>query len=412
MDATLIKAFALLRPATSIEVAEDLFDMLGAALFLIMGAVFLANSATRKKISLSAIDGAVMAFGGWCVAIFLIYFEVAQLRSLVKLLVPLLSFTIAKNVIRNESEYRSVLFWMIVGFSIPVTLSVILIATGGGVGYVNYWTGIPRWKGAYANTHNFGHSMTLMILVLTLYVALLRQDEGSEARRRLFVRFSALTLGGLGLFCLYMSQVRSAIMGLLVFMAVYLFYVNRRLMILLGGGIAISAVLLLPYWVPVLLPDVATWQSDDISDIGSGRLTYWAHNLGLFSRLPVDQQIAGVGIGNLAQTMYAHEEEALDSHNDWLDVLMQTGLVGLALFAWLQLLILRAILRLPQQRKYFFLAMFVAVNVMMFVSNSYLWRIQVGHLYFVVLAFVELERGRQQGAAGTSASSTVVGGVT
>jgi hypothetical protein len=39
-----------------------------------------------------------------------------------------------------------------------------------------------------------------------------------------------------------------------------------------------------------------------------------------------------------------------------------------------------------------FLAMFGAVSVMMAVSNSYVWRIQVSQLYYMVLAYIEVTR--------------------
>lgn len=62
------------------------------------------------------------------------------------------------------------------------------------------------------------------------------------------------------------------------------------------------------------------------------------------------------------------------------------------MFAVVQVLMLRAIWRLPAPDRYVFLALFGAVNVMMFVSNSYAWRIQVAHPYYMMLAFIELRR--------------------
>ena len=58
-------------------------------------------------------------------------------------------------------------------------------------------------------------------------------------------------------------------------------------------------------------------------------------------------------------------------HSDWLRVLTDTGLIGFALFAWLQILIFRAILRMRGTERHVFLAIFGAVNIMMLVSNSY-----------------------------------------
>src|SRR5690606_9032401 len=156
------------------------------------------------------------------------------------------------------------------------------------------------------------------------------------------------------------------------------------------------------YWVPALLPGLVVVEQGraegDLSQLGSGRLDYWRHNLQLFVELPIDRKIAGVGIGNTAGHMQTNSDDLIDSHNDWLELLVQTGVVGLLIFVALQVLILRAILRLPAEERHVFLALFVAVSVMMFVSNSYVWRIQVGHLYFMLIAFAEVRSAATRGA--------------
>jgi hypothetical protein len=43
-----------------------------------------------------------------------------------------------------------------------------------------------------------------------------------------------------------------------------------------------------------------------------------------------------------------------------------------------------------------FIALFVSVVVMMAVSNSYIWRIQVSQLYYMILAFIEISRERER----------------
>jgi O-antigen ligase len=121
--------------------------------------------------------------------------------------------------------------------------------------------------------------------------------------------------------------------------------------------------------------------------MGSGRPTIWANDFAKYARLPIDQQLAGIGIG----TEFTSEGE-FGGHNDWLRILWDTGIIGFVLFAWLQILILRAILRMRGRERHVFLALFAAVNVMMLVSNSYNMRIQVSQLYYMILAFIEIPR--------------------
>jgi O-antigen ligase len=394
MELTLLKLVGLLRPMASMEFGQALFDAAAILLFVILVASFLFTSATRKTLNLSAIDIVIAAFALWCVMSYVIYYESSSFREVAKLLIPLASYSIAKTLIKEPAEYRAMLAWIIVGFSVPVILSVLLMLTGKGVDYVSFWTGVPRWQGAYTGAHSMGHSVALFLFVLVIYYRLrhLATDAADRGSQRKLVGAVVTVLGALAVYCLYMSQVRSAILGVMVFSVVYLFFQNRRLLIVGSALLAMVAVATTPYWVPALLPEVAIMQSGraDAVEVGSGRPLYWRHNLELFANRPLDQQLAGAGIGNRAETMHASRDQALDSHNDWLDLLLQTGAVGVALFVLLQLLILRAIRRMTGPERYLFLSLFLAVNAMMFVSNSYVWRIQVGHLYYIILAYIEI----------------------
>jgi O-antigen ligase len=237
-----------------------------------------------------------------------------------------------------------------------------------------------------------GHSMTLFLITLVLYSRLtFINSNGVVAKGNTMTYVVFAVLASLAIFCLYKSQVRSAILGLLVFASVYLIAYNKKLFLIGAGGLTVLALVTLPYWLPVLLPDVWLWERGrvDVSAIGSGRQTFWVHNLQLYASLPIDRQLAGVGIGNRDRFS---TENVIDSHNDWLDVLMQTGAVGLLLLLALQILILKAILRVPGHEKYAFLSVYLAVIVMMFVSNSYVWRIQVGHIYYIMLAYIEIRQ--------------------
>jgi hypothetical protein len=409
MELLLLKLVGFFRPLASMSFAEDVFQIVGVALFGVLVFLFLWSSASRRAIAFSAVDVALVVFSLWSVSVFLIYFEKARVSELAKMLVPVLSYIVVKNVIRDQEQYRKLLLWIIVGFFLPIIASVVLIATGKGIDYVSYWTGIQRWEGAYTGAHSMGHSMTLFLMVLALYLRLsVANGSAAVSANGFAVRVTLGLFAGLATYCLYMSQVRSAILGLLVFSVVYLMFFNRRALLIGGAGLVTIAIIMLPYWVPVLLPDV--WLVEhgraDASAIGSGRQTFWRQNLELFADLPIDRQLAGVGIGNRDSFS---EEGVLDSHNDWLDVMMQTGIIGVLLMLLIQFLVLRAILRFPGREKYAYLALFLAVNVMMLVSNSYVWRIQVGHLYYIVLAFIELKhplplRDGQAGIRDTSAS--------
>lgn len=398
MELFLVKIVALLRPIASIEYGQqNLFDLAGIGLFVLLAVVFLTTAANRRTLSLSSVDLLIVAFAVWCLTCYLAYVEEARIRDVAKLLIPLFSYSIVKNVITRRDDYQSMLLWMVVGFAVPIIASTVLILTGRGVDYVSFWTGVSRWSGAYYGSHSLGHSMVFFLFVLVLYRSMLR-EKAASIRAYGIKNVALLGIGALALFCLYMSQTRSAILGLIIFSLIYLFFVNRRLLILGGAAGAVIAVLLLPKWLPALLPDIILLQQGKIetSELGSGRPQYWHHNFEIFLGLPLDKKIAGVGIGNKSQTMHVRENEVLDSHNDWLDLLMQTGIIGFLIYGTLQVLILRAILRVADKERYFFLAVFIAASIMMFVSNSYIYRIAVCQTYYMMMAFIEMRRTRTE----------------
>ena len=393
MELLLIKLVALLRPLASKSYAEKVFEVAVLGFFALLIVALLSYVAVRRTLRLSAIDLIILMFSVWCLVIYVTYIEVTAIKRVAVLLIPMLTYTLVKNVVKDRAQYTAVLLWMIVGFTIPVILSAGMITTGKGLDHVSYWTGIPRWQGAYTHFHNLGHSMTLLLMALVFYVTLTSEQDiakGSNLVRNVLLA----CLAGIALYCLYMSQVRSAILGLIVFVGMYLFAINRKLLIVLATTVTAVAVLLSPYWLPVLLPDVVMVEKGqaDISALGSGRPHYWLNDMKQFVELPLDQLLSGFGIGR----DYEDENLHLVGHSDWLEILTNTGIVGFILFFILQIFMLRVILKMKGREKFLLLAMFSAVNVMMLVSNSYAWRIQVSHLYYIMLAFIEIPPSRLQ----------------
>jgi len=394
MELLLLKLVALARPLISMRYGEAFFAILGIGLFGILVGAVLMRAAIQKSLRLSPIDGLILAFSTWVIARAVIYIDASYISQLAKLLVPLLSYIVAKNVIPDREEYKRMIFWIIVGFSVPTLLSAGLIASGnpGAVYTEMYQTGLLRWQGAYGGPHSLGHSMTLLMMTSVLYVSLRTMHEGE--RQGVSPRVENVLLGilaAIALFCLYMSAVRSAVLGLLVFLGLYGYMQNKKALLLSGTALAVVAVLSTPFWIPRILHEFASDRrggAPELMEMGSGRPTRWANDIALFVKLPIDRKISGIGIGVRSTS----EDDAVGGHSDWLRIVWDTGIIGFVLFAWLQILILRAILRMRGRERHVFLALFAAVNVMMLVSNSYNMRIQVSQLYYMILAFIEIPR--------------------
>lgn len=400
MELLLLQLVVLFRPLASMKVLDAVFVPLGGGLFLLLVGAFLVRAAVHKDLRFNAVDAVIVAFTIWCLTVALVYYESTRIGDVIKLLVPLLSYTIAKNIVSDRETYQRLMVWMFIGFLLPTLGSALLIAANHpmALDMVNYWTNVPRWEGLYTHSHNLGHSMTLLLIVSIIFVLLRGQRSETAGFRNKAENVLIAVLGMAAIYALYMSQVRSAVLGLLTFIAVFTFLYKKRLFLISAAALVALAVVTLPYWFSAMFPELDMRKRGiEVSnmDLGSGRPRFWLNDVTVYAGLPLDQKLGGVGIG---ATRTADME--LYGHNDWLSMLTQTGLVGLLLYLSLQVVILRMIFKMHKgKERAAFLAFFCAVNLMMLVSNSYAWRIQVSQLYFIMLTFIEL-RSRPAIAAG------------
>ena len=63
------------------------------------------KAALSKSLRLSAVDGAIVAFTLWCLAISVTYYEGTKISKVAKLLVSVLSYTLVNNVVLDQREY-------------------------------------------------------------------------------------------------------------------------------------------------------------------------------------------------------------------------------------------------------------------------------------------------------------------
>jgi len=399
---------ALLQPVFFINVnlklfGLEVFDAAAIGFSSILMLAFATRAALLKSIRLSPLDMLLVAFVVWCIAVYVIYIEKSFLKEVAKLTLPLLTYVMAKNILSDRAAYRRMLQFMIVGFTLPVLLSGTLTAMGQGVEHVSYWTKIPRYEGIYRGTHNMGHNMGLVVMLMVVYRTIIPEPASGMPRvSRVWMSF-CVGLGGVALYCLFHARVRTTMLGLLAFMVVYLYYVNRKLLFVGAAVLAISVPILMPSVVANMFYDVAKVVSGEweFGKLGSNRLNIWWRNIVRYGELPIDRQIGGVGIGNktdlfkkldsLGELSDDFEPDNFrNSHNDYLEMMIQTGLVGFLLFITVQILLYQRVRRLIGHDRYVFLALFWAVFVMNILSNSYVTRFGLAMMFYLVMTYVEI----------------------
>jgi O-antigen ligase len=404
MELVLIKALALLRPVFDMDTAIKFAGISVLELAGILFSSFLAVGlfivvATRKDTRFSLIDLLILGFTGWCLAVSLIYFNNSDMKEVAKFTVPLITYTVAKIAITNEKQYRDTILLMVIGLSIPAVLSAIQIMRGEGLYLINYWTGVPRYKGMYEGPHNMSHDMAFLIMLMGIYL-LVREPlaETGQIKRSSARNVMLLCLAGVAFFCIYMSSVRTTLVGLFVFGAIIVSTYYKKGRLVLVATVAILLLFGLDESVQQrYFREAAQAERDPTfteAEYGSGRLRIWSEYFENFLAMPVDRQLAGVGIGNWHNK--GDWPVYLDAHNDFINILVFTGYVGFVLFIALQVAILRKILTISSREKYVFFALFVAVTAMNLVSNSYVTRFGLAQMYYLTLAYIELPRRRER----------------
>ena len=395
---TLISLFYFLRPILSFDTGHrvlgvDLADLIIILMFAIL--MFLSPLVGKfnqiKK--LNTLDISILAFAIWSLCISILYIDKSNIADVGKFIIPMITYLVMRRYIRNKQQYYNVVFLIILGFSIPVILSIITILDGSGLESVRSQTGYSRYQGVYLNPHNFGHAMGVLLISILVFLNLSYtwKDEVTTIFKQKY-KLSIVILVSLGAtYCILHSHVRTVLLGLVVFLLVFAIKKGKKVFITFASITFLSFLITLPV-LTVLFADVISAVSEEnIEKAGSGRPVIWKHNIIEFSRMTFDRQIAGAGIGNrvsLSNSGHGYKDRIWNSHNDFLEVLMQTGIVGFILYIWILVNIFKEISKLDPKERVIFIPLIVAVIIMNLVSNSYVQRFSVGQIFFMLLAYV------------------------
>jgi O-antigen ligase len=401
MTETLLSLFFFARPIMFIETdltlhELNLFELLTVAFTSVLAVVAGINAFRKGTVAFSALDGAILVFVFWCSSVAMIYPDSTDLKSYFKLVLPPLTFFVLKRAIASRQECISLLKWLILGFIVPVGVSALMIYEGKGVAQRIFWTGLERYSGVYNGIHTMGHNMGFLIILVYIYFVMRNRDTAT--RMGLLHKGSLLFLCSIALYCLVHGHVRTVYVGLLIFFGTVTYLYSKRLFFVAAVVGVVLAIAVAPF-LSSLFFDVTEVFSGrrDVEEAGSGRPLIWNHNLAIFANLPFDRQIAGVGIGNFMADPFKDinasskitMNHVWNSHNDFLEVLMEIGAIGLFLIIILYLAIGRAILRMRGRDRHTFFALFLAVVVMNALSNSYIARFGLGQMFFMLLVYVE-----------------------
>lgn len=392
MDLILIKLVALLRPVLFVETGISVggfsvFELAGIGLTALLLVSFSVTAVVNRRLMIAPPDVAIALFVIWAVFSYAINRNEANLSETARIILPLITYVIAANVIRTEEEFLSILRALLIGFGVIIAINALYVASGRGIQTVSYWTGIPRYEGVYAGPHTMSHNMVLFMIVAMIYAALMRK-RGQPIRGA-----TRWTLGGIALgacYALFLGRVRTALVGLGIFVFGYLWKANRKYLFIGAGLVLLVTPFAAEQLMARFLPDVQQVMDGkwDSSMIGSNRFNIWGNNLSTFADQSVEHIVAGIGPGASRHISEIGAENIfVASHNDFLKLLVETGVVGLLLYATVFLALFRGLSRLEPEERALFRSLLVAVVIMNIVSNSYVARFGLGQMFFIIMGY-------------------------
>ena len=406
MTLLLLNLFALLRPIFLLEFERTIlgfgvFELAGMAFIGALSLSILVSMVVYKKLKWSTIDLLMFLYIFWCIAVSFIYPDQSDLRHLVRWITPFMTWFAAKNVIQNRHDYLKLILFLISGVGISVIISAIYIFLDleGALDKEIWATKHKIYEGAFADSHYLGQISLWFLFLGAIYTSLVKANPSDSLSRLGGIKISLFFIGALSsLYCLYYASVRTAFLGAILFFGIFLYYKNKKLLVL-GGSIFLSIVLIFMTYTGSferIFQDFVEFSRGErsLEKLGSGRPYIWNHNLTEFSRITLDRQIAGVGIGNKVSVhtiTYSARENFWPSHNDFLAVLIHTGIVGFFIFLLLQFALLKKVLSLQGQDRYVFMALFLSALAMTFVTSSYMSFYGLAQIYYLVISYIEIE---------------------
>jgi O-antigen ligase len=411
MDGLLLTLFFFARPImfieTGLEVAGlNFFELATIAFSCVLAVVAIINVMVAKFEPLSATEWSIAAFVVWCSAVALTYSEDVDFKIYVKMVLPLLTFIILKRAIVTRQRYVNLLWWCILGFAVPVVWSAVLIYRGVSPVETIYWTGLERYRGVYLNLHSMGHSMGFFLMLVTVFLVVTRFRRSASLPGRDWTKRALIAILVLcAVYCLGKGHVRTVYIGMLVFFFLVLLAYNRKAFTALSCAAVILTIVFAPLLATIFFDVVEPLQGKrPITWAGSGRPNIWKHNLEIYAAVPFDRQLAGVGIGNtmrdndfyLLRPKSSLLKNVWQSHNDFLELIMETGAIGFVLMLLVNVFLFLSIWRSAARERYVFLACFGAVGVMNALSNGYVSFFGVAQLYWMLMSYVELPETQGQ----------------
>ena len=374
----ILVVFMLFRPMTLVFAQYKLFGLNILEYFSVVFSYFLIVPVLFNigKIKLDIINFSIFLFCGYVLSSIL---WGSQYREILRILLPFVLFFCSRILLNTSERINIMLGATLIGFIYPILGSFYSILSGTAVEKLVWRSGIEKQGGIFTRIHPFSHAMLIFIFIYSFFIHQLKKN-------RRYVKYGLAIMLAITIYCIYKSHVRTVYLGLLIFCFIYLWHSNKRYFYAFVLVVLCVSLFNLPQVEQIF------WQSPqqeqkNLDQASSGRITTWQHNLTAYSYYNLAQKIGGIGLGGEGEKIIGGKMRVEPSHNDYLTLLMTLGPIGLFLYLLIYVALLKDIYfsNIPKNNKYWFLSVVISVLIMNFVSNGYVFRVELSQFFWLLM---------------------------
>ena len=302
-----------------------------------------------------------------------------KIEPLASLLLPFVIFISVRTFANDTKKVNKIVNLMVIGFLATIIASAILIFQNASIVYIEYYSKVVRQRGVFVHMHALGHAM-MFFSYLYCFILIEKSIKRKAIIYILHVGFV------LSVYCLYKSYVRSAYLGFIVFWTIYFASKKNKYFLFI-----ITLAILYITWDNFLSDYINKifWKTSthDINAASSGRIGIWSHNFKVFIESPLYSKILGNGIGSFTSLVTGPYKHIKPPHNDWLELVMATGIIGIILYLSIILIIVRDIKNsiLRTNLKWFFYAVIISSLITSFTTNGYVFRFENNQIFWLII---------------------------
>ena len=374
--------FCVFRPLTFLDIEIKIAGLNVLELFAIMMSYILliCIALNFRKIKFDFVSIVISWFCSYC---FISIFWGSDIRTVSQVTLPFVLFFSARIMVNDPKQIKLLMTVLIVTYSIPIVGSFYQIIKGNSIEMVESLTGIARYGGIYQGIKPLSYSMVFFSFFFYMQVNI------NQVRNRL-IKWVLLVLLIISIFCLYKTYARIAYLGLMFFWGICLWGYNKKYFFTVLISSLIIGILYFTNFQEIFFKT----QAYDLNTASSGRLFLWKHNINLFLTSSFDRKLLGHGLGVGSYRVTGTHADVWSSHNDYLHLLMELGIIGIVVYLTIILLLLKDVYTssINKDTKYFYYGVIFSLALMNFFGDVTVYGVGISQQFWMVMGFLYVFR--------------------